>query len=98
MVQKILSDTLLDTMIAMLLDHYAWSFHIWLTMLETLKVMQQCHSRLMIANCQKSTIKYREKVEKLLKINFNSEPIYGDNAKYIKTKIKIYGGSINTNF
>ena len=67
-------------------------------MLETLKVIQQCLSRLMIANCQKSTIKYGEKVEKLLKINFNSEPIYGDNDKYIKTKIKIYGGSVNTNF
>ena len=34
----------------------------------------------------------------MLKINFNSEPIYGDNDKYIKTKIKIYGGSVNTNF
>ena len=32
------------------------------------------------------------------KINFNSEPIYGDNDKNIKTKIKIYRGSINTNF
>ena len=39
----------------------------------------------------------QQKVEKLLKINFNSEPIYGDNNKYIKTKIKIYGGSVNTN-
>ena len=39
-----------------------------------------------------------KKVEKLLKINFISEPIYGDNDKYIKTKIKIYGGSVNTNF
>ena len=39
-----------------------------------------------------------KKVEKLLKISFNSEPIYGDNVKYIKTKIKIYGGCGNTNF
>ena len=30
--------------------------------------------------------------------NFNREPIYRDNDKYIKTKIKIYGGSVNTNF
>ena len=29
---------------------------------------------------------------------FNSEPVYGDNDKYIKTKIKIYDGSVNTNF
>ena len=39
-----------------------------------------------------------KKVEKLLKISFNSEPIYGDNEKYIKTKIKIYSGCVNTNF
>ena len=39
-----------------------------------------------------------KKVEKLLKRNFNSEPIYGNNDKYIKTKIRIYGSSINTNF
>ena len=39
-----------------------------------------------------------KKVQKLFKINFNIEPIYGDNDKYIRTKIKIYGASINTNF
>ena len=39
-----------------------------------------------------------EKVEKLLKINFESKPVYGDDDKYIKTKIKIYGGSMITNF
>ena len=39
-----------------------------------------------------------EKVEKFLKINFNSDLIYGGNEKYIKTKIKIYGSSVNTNF
>ena len=33
-----------------------------------------------------------------MKITFDSEPIYGDNDKYIKTKIKIYGDSVNTNF
>ena len=38
-----------------------------------------------------------KKVKKLLKINFNSEPIYGDNDKYIKTKIKLYGSSVNAN-
>ena len=32
------------------------------------------------------------------KIKFDSEPVYGDNDKYIKTKIKIYSGSRNTNF
>ena len=39
-----------------------------------------------------------KRVEKLLKIKFDSEPVYGDNDKYIKTKIKIHGGSVNTNF
>ena len=39
-----------------------------------------------------------EKVGNLLNIKFNSEPIYGDVDKYIKTKIKIYGSRVNTNF
>ena len=29
-----------------------------------------------------------KKVEKLLKIEFDSKPVYGDDDKYIKTKIK----------
>ena len=40
----------------------------------------------------------RTKVEKLLKIEFDSKPVYGDDDKYIKTKIKIYAGSMITNF
>ena len=32
-----------------------------------------------------------------MKIEFNSKPVYGDN-RYIKTKIKIYCGSVNTDF
>ena len=39
-----------------------------------------------------------EKVANLLTIKFDSEPIYGDEDKYIKTKIKIYGDRVNTNF
>ena len=39
-----------------------------------------------------------KKVKKLLKRDFNSEPIYSNNDKYIKTKIRIFGGSVNTNF
>ena len=31
-----------------------------------------------------------EKVEMLLKIDFESKPVYGDDDKYIKTKIKKY--------
>ena len=36
--------------------------------------------------------------KKLLKIEFNSKPVYGNNDKSIKTKIKIYAGSKITNF
>ena len=39
------------------LDHYALSFHKWLAMLENLKVIQQCLSRLATNNCEKGTIK-----------------------------------------
>ena len=39
-----------------------------------------------------------EKVKKLMRIDFESKPVYGDHDKYIKTKIKIYAGSIITNF
>ena len=31
-------------------------------------------------------------------INFESRPVYGDNDKYIKAKIKVYVDSIITNF
>ena len=37
-------------------------------------------------------------VEKVLTIEFDSKAVYGDDDKYIKTKIKIYGGSVNKNF
>ena len=33
-----------------------------------------------------------------MNIEFDSEPSYGDNDKYIKTKIKPYGDKVNTNF
>ena len=39
-----------------------------------------------------------EKVEKLLQIKFESKPVYNDDDKYIKTNIKIYAGSMITNF
>ena len=42
--------------------------------------------------------KIQEKIEKLININFESKPVYGDNNKYIKTKIKIFADSIVTNF
>ena len=39
-----------------------------------------------------------ENVSSLMNIKFDSEPVYGDNEKYIKTKIKLHGDKINTNF
>ena len=33
-----------------------------------------------------------------MNIEFDSEPVYGDNDKYIKTKIKMYEDRVNTNF
>ena len=39
-----------------------------------------------------------ETTEGLMKINFESKPVYGDHDKYIKTKIKIYASSIIKNF
>ena len=42
--------------------------------------------------------KIREKVSNLMNIEFDSEPVYGDRDKYIKTKIKMYGSRVSTNF
>ena len=39
-----------------------------------------------------------EKIEKLMKIDFNTKTTYGDDAKYTKTRIKTYEDSIITNF
>ena len=39
-----------------------------------------------------------ERVDNLLNIEFDSEPVYGDVDKYIKTKIKMYGDRVNINF
>ena len=40
----------------------------------------------------------REKIENLMRIDFESKPLYGDDDKYINTKIKIYAKNIVTNF
>ena len=46
----------------------------------------------------KNHTKIWKKVEKLIRTNFKSSPVYGDNDQYIKTKIKIYTDSIVRNF
>ena len=45
--------------------------------------------------------KYNKKLEKisnLMNIEFDSESVYSDNDKYIKTKIKMYEDRVNANF
>ena len=46
----------------------------------------------------KKYTKIWKRVRHLLNIEFDGEPIYGDNDKKIKTKIKVYGDKVNTNF
>ena len=46
----------------------------------------------------KKYTKIWEKVSNLMNKKLDSEPVYGDNDKYIKTKIKLYGDKVNTNF
>ena len=38
------------------------------------------------------------KIGNLINIEFDSEPVYGYDDKYIKTKIKLYREKVNTNF
>ena len=47
-----------------------------------------------LRNCNKIWKKFL----KLMSIDFNSKPTYGDDDKYIKAKIKSYEDSITTNF
>ena len=37
-------------------------------------------------------------IEGLIKITFESKPVYDEDVKYIKTKMKTYTGSVITNF
>ena len=39
-----------------------------------------------------------QKISNLMNIEFDSEPVYSDNDKYIKKKIKMYEDRVNTNF
>ena len=39
-----------------------------------------------------------EKISNLMNIEFDSEHVYGDRDKYMKTKIKMYEDRVNTNF
>ena len=65
-------------------------------MLNTLIVIRQC----LVVSDNKLLKKYNKiwkKISNLLDIKFDSQPVYGDGDKYIKTKIKMYGDRVNTN-
>ena len=66
-------------------------------MLNALIVIRQCLFRGVITNLENYN-KIWERVSSLLSIKLDSEPFYGDNDKYIKVKIKLYGDKISTNF
>ena len=38
-----------------------------------------------------------EKISNIMNIEFDSGPVYGDNDKFIKTKIEMYENRVNTN-
>ena len=66
-------------------------------MLNTLIVIRQC---LQVSDNKllKKFNKIWEKISILMNIEFDSEPIYGDGDKYVKTKIKMYDDRVNENF
>ena len=49
------------------------------------KLLKECH-------------RIWERVSNLMTYKIYSEPAHGDNVKYIKKKVKIYGDKVNTNF
>ena len=46
----------------------------------------------------KKNTKIWQRVNSLINIEFDNEPVYGDNDKYIKAKMEPYGDQVNTNF
>ena len=49
-------------------------------------------------NLLKKCNKIWETISDLLDVQFDSDPVYGDNEKYIKTKIRMYEDKVTTNF
>ena len=54
--------------------------------------------RVMDKQLSKNYNRIWEKIKNLMRIDFESKPVYGDDDKYIKTKIKIYAKNTITNF
>ena len=49
-------------------------------------------------NCLKNLDQIWKEIEESMSTNVNSKPTYGDDDKYIKTKIKSYENSVTTDF
>ena len=62
--------------------------------LNALIIVKQCLSLLLMRGCVWNKC---EITSSLMSMKFNSEPVYGDNNKYINTKIKSQGDKVNTN-
>ena len=95
-VQKILSNTLLDTVI--MIRSLCMKLP---QMIGYIRKFEGNTTMPFKINDRKLLKRYNQiwkRVGKLSRIEFDSKPVYGDNDKLIKTKIEIYGGSVNTNF
>ena len=57
-------------------------------MLNTLIVIRQCPSGLLIISYQKQYTEICERINNLIGKEFDKETVHGDSDKYIKTKIK----------
>ena len=69
-----------------------------MAMLKNLNLIKQCFFKISDKELLKKYNQIWKRIEKLLKIKFDSKPVYGDDEKYIKTKIKTYGNSVIKNF
>ena len=65
---------------------------------EDLMKMSQCLLQSKIRSFLKRYSKIWETIEGPMKITPESKPVYGEDVKYIKAKIKMYAGSLITNF
>ena len=76
---------------------------IMIIIIKIIIIVKRCLSRLLIISyytkiCNQKYTKIWEKISNLVGKEFDTEPGYGGNDKYIKTKIKPNGDQINANF
>ena len=99
LIQKVHLNTLFDSMIMRLLDH---SLCVRFPQMTGYAKKLEFNLRMSFKISDKELLKeYNQiwkRIEKLLKIKLNSKPFYGDDEKYVKTKLKTYVDSGITNF